>query len=86
MRKFKRRTKPSPEKKCPKCGEVKDRKRDFYRNRARGYYGIDTYCIACEKEMEREYYLKNREAIIARVKAYQERKKNENKEGSPSDG
>lgn len=46
-------------KKCSKC-LIEKTESDFHRNMGR----LRSQCIACRKPMKRDYYLKNREALI----------------------
>jgi hypothetical protein len=37
---------------CPKCGELRPIEHYYYNHK--GAYGIETYCILCRKEIQRE--------------------------------
>jgi hypothetical protein len=62
-------------KKCVTCKEAKP-VTDFSRNKARND-GLQATCRACNKEYQREHYLKNKESILNRHAIYRETHKEE---------
>lgn len=51
---------------CPKCNLDKEES-EFRRNISRSD-GLQSYCIICEKEFQREWYLNNKEEVISKTK------------------
>jgi hypothetical protein len=61
------------DKKCSKCGEVKPES-EFTRNKNRPD-GLTVWCKTCNKKARDSYYLKNKDKIKKRVKAFREENK-----------
>jgi len=55
----------SGEKRCPGCGGLKALE-DFTADRSKSD-GYGSYCRPCDQERSREYYRRNREAVLARA-------------------
>ena len=51
---------------CSKCNT--DRDESEFRNNKSRYDGLQAYCISCEKEFQKEWYLNNKEKVIAKTK------------------
>jgi len=62
------------EKKCPKCGEVKDQSQ--FRTSVSRKSGLQSYCIICDKEKQRLHYLQNKERYIKKSHETARRKAN----------
>ena len=52
-------------KRCPKCGEVKDRA-EYQSNRARSD-GLQRICADCQRAYVRDHYLRNRDYYLAKA-------------------
>jgi len=55
------------EKRCPKCGEVKDSS-EFYRNKS-SKSGLSCWCKACSRASTKRYYEAHKEEIRAKDRA-----------------
>lgn len=58
------------EKKCAKCGEIKDY--SAFNRFARNKDGFHSYCRACRNESKRRWYSENREAVLLKQKEYRD--------------
>lgn len=60
-------------KSCTKCGKTKPIE-EFYKSES-GKYGVQSWCMECQKKECRKHYAKNLTKKQARNKAYYERQK-----------
>lgn len=71
---------PPHQKRCPKCGEVKDREGNFRIRSSERWTGVQAWCVACErkdgaerarrnKDKKAAYYAANREHVAERGRA-----------------
>lgn len=61
----------SEQKICPRCGESYPLTENYFNRHSRSKSGFDTYCKNCKREIDKNYYQKNKKEIYESHKAYQ---------------